>query len=202
MTKQEFLASLREGLRGLPPADIEERIAFYDEMIDDRMEEGLTEEEALAELGSVESVIAQIAAETPLVKLVKEKVRRERKRSGKGLTTVLWALGSPIWVSLLIAAFAVVLSLAAAAWSVVVSLYAAALSLAAGGIAFVAFSVVYILRGNIPGAAFAVGAGLAAVGLGLLLFPACNALAKGLAKGMKKLMLGFKSLLMGKKGAE
>lgn len=202
MTKQEFLASLREGLRGLPPADIEERIAFYDEMIDDRMEEGLTEEEALAELGSVESVIAQITAETPLVKLVKEKVRRERKRSGKGLTTVLLALGSPIWVSLLIAAFAVVLSLAAAAWSVVISLYAAALSLAVGGVAFVAFSVVYILRGNLPGAAFAVGAGLAAVGLGLLLFPACNTLAKGLVKGMKKLMLGFKSLLMGKKGAE
>ena len=202
MTKQEFLASLREGLRGLPPADIEERIAFYDEMIDDRMEEGLTEEEALAELGSVESVIVQITADTPLVKLVKEKVRSERKRSGKGLTTVLLALGSPIWVSLLIAAFAVVLSLAAAAWSVVISLYAAALSLSVGGVAFVAFSVIYILRGNIPGAAFAVGAGMAAVGLGLLLFPACNALAKGLVKGMKKLMLGFKSLLMGKKGAE
>ena len=202
MTKQEFLASLREGLRGLPPADIEERIAFYDEMIDDRMEERLTEEEALAELGSVESVIAQITAETPLVKLVKEKVRSERKRSGKGLTTALLVLGSPSWVSLLIAAFAVALSLAAAAWSVVISLYAAALSLAVGGVAFVAFSVVYILRGNIPGAAFAVGAGLAAVGLGLLLFPACNALAKGLVKGMKKLVLGFKSLLMGKKGAE
>lgn len=202
MTKQEFLASLREGLRGLPPADIEERIAFYDEMIDDRMEEGLTEEEALAEMGSVESVIAQITAETPLVKLVKEKVRSERKRSGKGLTTVLLVLGAPIWVSLLIAAFAVALSLAAAAWSVVISLYAAALSLAVCGVAFVAFSVVYILRGNIPGAAFAVGAGLAAVGLGLLLFPACNTLAKGLVKGMKKLVLGFKSLLMGKKGAE
>ena len=121
MTKQEFLASLREGLRGLPPADIEERIAFYDEMIDDRMEEGLTEEEALAELGSVESVIAQITAETPLVKLVKEKVRRERKRSGKGLTTVLWALGSPIWVSLLLAAFAVVLSLLVTLWALAIS---------------------------------------------------------------------------------
>ena len=93
MDKQGFLASLREGLRGLPPADIEERAAFYDVMIDDRMEEGLTEAQAVAELGSVESVIAQIAAETPLVKLVKEKVRRERKRSGKGLTTVLLALG-------------------------------------------------------------------------------------------------------------
>ena len=71
-----------------------------------------------------------------------------------------------------------------------------------GGVGCVVFAVVYFLRGNIPGAAFAVGAGLAAVGLGLLLFPACNALAKGLTKGMKKMMLGFKSLLMGRKGAE
>jgi uncharacterized membrane protein len=202
MTKQEFLASLREGLRGLPPADVEERIAFYDEMIDDRMEEGLTEEEALEELGSVESVIAQIAAETPLVKLVKEKVRRERKRSGKGLTTVLLALGSPIWVSLLIAAAAVVFSLVVAAWSVVIALYGPALSLVVSGAACAIFSIFYILRGNIPGAAFAFGAGVAAIGLGLLLFPVCNALARALIKGMKKLVLGFKSLLMRRKGAE
>ena len=38
MTKQEFLARLREGLRGLPEADIEERLTFYGEMLDDRME--------------------------------------------------------------------------------------------------------------------------------------------------------------------
>ena len=202
MTKQEFLASLREGLRGLPPADIEERIAFYDEVIDDRMEEGLTEAEALGEIGTVESVIDQIAAETPLVRLVKEKVRSERKRSGKGLTTALLVLGSPIWLSLLIAAFAVALSLAAAAWAVAISLYAAALGLAVGGVGILAGSAVYFLKGNVPGAAFAVGCGLACIGLGLLLFPACNILAKGLIKGMKKTSLGFKGLFMGKKGAE
>ena len=202
MTKQEFLAALREGLRGLPPADIEERVAFYDEMIDDRMEEGRTEAEALAELGSVESVIAQIAAETPLTRLVKEKVRKERQRGGRGMTTVLLILGSPIWVSLLIAVFAVVLSLIVAAWAVVVSLYAAALGLAVGGLGGVASAVVYILKGNIPGGAFVAGGGLACIGLGFLLFLGCNALAKALAKGMKKMMLGFKSRLMGKKGAQ
>ncbi len=202
MTKQEFLASLRESLHGLPPADIEERVAFYDEMIDDRMEEGLTEEEALAEIGSVESVITQIAAETPLTKLVKEKVRKERQRSGKGLSTVLLVLGSPIWVSLLIAAFAVVLSLAVSVWAVVISLYAAAVSLVVGGLGCVVFAVVYILKGNLAGGAFAAGGGLACIGLGFLLFLGCNVLAKGVAKGMKKMILGVKSLLIGKKGAE
>ena len=201
MNKQGFLASLREGLRGLPPADIEERIAFYDEMIDDRMEEGLTEEEALAELGPVENVIAQIAAETPLLRLVKEKVRKERQRSGKGISTALLILGSPIWASLLIAAAAVVFSLAVSAWAVVISLYAAAVSLMAGGVGCIVGSVVYFLKGNVSGAAFAIGGGLAAAGLGLMLFIGCNALAKGLARGMKKKILGCKSLLIGKKGA-
>ena len=45
ITKQEFLLQLREKLSGLPQADIDERVAFYGEMIDDRVEEGLTEEE-------------------------------------------------------------------------------------------------------------------------------------------------------------
>ena len=39
MNKQEFLAELRKRLSGLPQADIEERIVFYSEMIDDRTEE-------------------------------------------------------------------------------------------------------------------------------------------------------------------
>ena len=37
MHKQEFLAQLRKGLSGLPQADIEERLTFYSEMLEDRM---------------------------------------------------------------------------------------------------------------------------------------------------------------------
>ena len=48
MTKNEFLSSLRSKLQGLPPADIDERIGFYSEMIDDRMDEGKSEEEAIS----------------------------------------------------------------------------------------------------------------------------------------------------------
>ena len=42
MSKQAFLARLRKELSGLPKDDIEERLAFYEEMIDDRTEEGLS----------------------------------------------------------------------------------------------------------------------------------------------------------------
>ena len=105
MSKQEFLAELKAGLNGLPQEDIEERLTFYSEMIDDRMEEGLTEEEAVLAIGTVNEVITQILTDTPLSKLVKERVKP--KRTLKAWEIVLLALGAPIWLSLLIAVLAV-----------------------------------------------------------------------------------------------
>ena len=37
MNKREFLARLRKGLSGLPQDDIDEHLAFYSEMLEDRM---------------------------------------------------------------------------------------------------------------------------------------------------------------------
>ena len=48
MNKEEFIAELKDGLSGLPQNDIDERVLFYTEMIDDRMEEGMSEEEAIS----------------------------------------------------------------------------------------------------------------------------------------------------------
>ena len=39
MNKEEFLNALRSALAGLPQEDIEERLAFYSESIDDRVED-------------------------------------------------------------------------------------------------------------------------------------------------------------------
>jgi len=38
MDKKEFLSELEKRLQGLPKADIEERLEFYSESIDDRVE--------------------------------------------------------------------------------------------------------------------------------------------------------------------
>ena len=62
MNKHEFLAALRRELEGLPHGEAVERLNFYGEMIDDRMEEGMTEEAAVAAVGSVESIAAGIMA--------------------------------------------------------------------------------------------------------------------------------------------
>ncbi len=59
MNKSEFISALEQKLKGLPREDVEQSIAFYEEMIQDRMEEGLSEEEATAAIGSVEEIAAQ-----------------------------------------------------------------------------------------------------------------------------------------------
>ena len=120
MNKQEFLIRLREGLSGFPQDDMEERLIFYSEMIDDRKEEGLSEEEAIREIGSVDSIISQIIEDIPLKKLVKEKIKGPKR--WKPWEIVLLALGSPIWFSLIIVILAVLLSFYIAVWSVMIFL--------------------------------------------------------------------------------
>ena len=56
MNKRQFLSRLGRALKGLPEADIKERVAFYAEMIDDRVEEGMSEEEAVLAIGSVDEI--------------------------------------------------------------------------------------------------------------------------------------------------
>ena len=65
MTKQEFLTELERALGKLPHAEVEQALAFYDEAISDRMEDGLSEADSVADLGSIDEIAAQITAETP-----------------------------------------------------------------------------------------------------------------------------------------
>ena len=133
MNKQEFLAGLQKGLSGLPQEDVEERLTFYGEMLDDRMEEGLSEEEAVAAAGSVEEIVGQVVADIPLARIAKERIRQKRRL--KAGEIVLLMLGSPVWLSLGIAAAAVIFALYVSLWAVVVSLWAvfAALAVCAAG---------------------------------------------------------------------
>lgn len=68
MRKEEFLTALRAGLTGLLPEGVEKLVEFCSEMIDDRMEDGLTEEEAVAAAGSLDELIQQAKTELLPVK--------------------------------------------------------------------------------------------------------------------------------------
>lgn len=199
MNKQEFLARLEQALAGLPQEELAERLGFYGEMIDDRVEEGLTEEEAVAGLGPVEELAAQIVAETPITAIVREKVRSRPLRAWEILLLIL---GFPLWFPLLIAAFAVLLSLYVCVWAVVLSLWAADLSLALGAVAGLAAGVPFFFAaGAAPGLTL-IGGALLLAGLSIFLFFGCKALGKGALLLAKKFGLGLKALFLGKERTE
>ncbi len=196
MNKKEFLEELRKGLSGLPQDDIEERLTFYSEMIDDRMEEGLSQEEAVAEIGSVKDIVSQIMSEIPLSRLVKEKVKP--KRALRAWEIVLLALGSPIWISLLIAALAIVFSLYVVLWSVIICLWAAGLGIAGGSLGGILSAVILTIQGNFLQGAAVLGAALVCAGIFILWFFMCQQILKGVLLLTKKLALGFKYLVVGR----
>ena len=73
--REEFIKKLKLKLARLPKVELNERLNFYSEMIDDGVEEGLTEEEAVAKIGTVEEVALQVINEIPLSKIVKENIK-------------------------------------------------------------------------------------------------------------------------------
>ena len=170
MGKQEFLEQLRKQLSGLPQADIEERLNFYSEMIDDRIEEGLSEEEAVLAVGPIEAL-------TPITNK-KEKPGRQLK----AWEIVLLALGSPIWLALLISAGAVVISVYVSLWSVVVSLWAVFGGLVGCGAFGIASGIATVCTGNPVSGIATIGAGTACAGLSIFAFFGCMAATKGMVK--------------------
>lgn len=199
MHKQEFLEQLRRGLSGLPQDDVEERLTFYSEMIDDRMEEGLSEEEAMSGIGTVDTITAQIIADIPLTKLVKERMTPNKRL--KVWETVLLVLGSPIWISLTAAAFAAVLAIYASLWSVIVCLWAVFGALICCSGAGMLLGVYMLCVKGLPGIAV-IGAGIVCAGLSVFLFFACKAATKGAALLTKKIALGIKHCFINKEEAQ
>lgn len=200
MDKTQFLDELKRRMSGLPQSELDERLLFYSEMIDDRMEDGLTEEEAVAGIGSVDEVVEQIMAEIPLSRLVKEKVRQ--RHGLKAWEILLLVLGSPVWLPLLAAAFAVCLSLYLVLWAMLISVWAVDLSLAVSAVGGLFMAAFHMLKGNPAGAAFILGAALVCAGLAILLFFACLKLTKALMRLTKKMLLGIKAMFMGKEKSE
>ena len=166
MNKREFLSNLRKRLSKLPKREIDERVRFYEEMINDYIEEGVSEEEAVEKIGAID----ECPATEP---------KAHAKRKIGAWEIVLLVLGSPIWLSLLISAFAVVFSSFAVLWAIVVSLWAIFISFAVCAPVGVIAGIVYAFSGHGPTGLFLIGAGLICAGLSVFLFFGCKQIVNG-----------------------
>jgi uncharacterized membrane protein len=189
MTKREFLDALREQLSALPVREIEEHINFYGEIIDDRIEEGLSEHEAVDRIGEVGEIAAQILAEQAT--LARGRVNPPKKRRLGALAITLLAVGSPIWLSLGIAALAVVLSLYVTLWSLVVSAWSVFVSFAVTSVACLPVGIGVGVSGYPASGLALVGACLVLGGLAIFVFFGCRAATRGAVWLTRKIVSGI-----------
>lgn len=196
MNKREFLNSLGARLTGLPDEDAARYLDYYSEMIDDRIEEGMSEEEAVADLGSIESIFSSVIAETPMTKLVGEKLRKQS--SLKGWHIALLVLGAPLWIPLLIALLAVIFAVFVTLFSLIVSAFAVVASFAATAVGCAAGGFHALLSGRIADGATLIGVGLFFAGLTVLACVAAIAFSKLIVKLIRTIVLFIKTRFAGK----
>lgn len=197
MNKQEFLEKLHTSLSGLPKDNVDEQMIFYSEMIDDRVEDGLSEE-AVSAIGNIDGITAQIIEEIPLKKIAKEKIKPKRRL--KVWEIIFLAIGSPIWFSILVAFFAVFLLLYVSLWAVLISLWAVFVSVIACALSGVATGIGFAFTNIFAGIAL-IGAGLVCAGLSVFLFYGCKMATKGSLLLTKKISYAIKNCFIKKEGA-
>ena len=201
MTKGQFMTSLSNGLSFLPKDEIDERISFYSEMIDDRIEEGLSEEEAVDKVGAVDEIITQMISEIPLTKIVKNRILQEKEKKKdkiKSWEIILIILGSPIWFSLLISLIAIIISLIASLFAILISLWATFGAVAGSAIGIIIYGIVLIFTKNILSGFVLIGASIFCMGLSIFLFYGCKSLTKLLVLLLKKFYIMIKKCLIKK----
>lgn len=207
MNKQELLNTLSEKLSGLPEAELKRSLDFYSEMIDDRIEDGLTEDEAVAAIGDVKTIADQIMEDIPLNKIVKDKVKKAKpKRALRAWEIVLIAVGSPIWfpvgLALFLAVAIILLTFYLVYWVFILAFYLIDLCIALGFPAGVFGAVIYLMNGHIDMGLFLIGCGLVCGGLAIPFFFLCNLIAKGMIGLSKAIGRGIKWIFVGKRKGE
>lgn len=196
MNKIEFTENLRARLKGLPQKDIDDSIDYYTELIDDRIEEGMTEEEAVKVLGKLDDIAAQIIGTTSLPKMVKEKIKSGR--SLQAWEIVLIVLGFPLWFPLLLSFGAILISAFAVIGSVIISIFAVSFAAGACAVAFIIAAPFSFGSAMIGSGMVFTGTSLVSAAFCILFFIAAIYCAKGTLWLIKKIVFKIKSCFVKK----
>lgn len=191
MTRAEYLERLRAALALMPAEEREAQLAYYEELFDDMLEDGMSEAEAAEHLGEPETVAEELLAEIPLSTLVKNRVQAQGKPSA--LTVVLLVLGAPLWLPLLIAAFAILFSLLITLWALGLSL---GIVLPAVGISLIAVGVGTLLGRTALPLLMAVGGVLCGAGVLILGVLLMGVIMRGFARLCRTIWRGCKKALL------
>lgn len=196
MKKNEFLTELKYRLAGLEQTEVAERLAFYDEIIADYVEDGVPEEEAVAKLGTIDEIVAQIMSEIPLTKLVAKKMKPQKTVHGGRIALII--LTFPIWFPLVITVLSLIFSLYVVLWAIVISLFAVDLALFCAAVMLFLSIVPLAMAQNMALIGLVAGGGFLCLGLFMLFLSVSFLAAKAALKLGGSFLLWLKSFFIGK----
>jgi uncharacterized membrane protein len=124
MRKNEFLGILKTKLKNFNHSEVQKISEYYSELLADKMENGMGEEETVASLGEIDSIINQVTAD-----LIMERSSDRKTNPLKNFLIILSICASPILIPIGITLFTVVIVLVAVLFSVFISFVAAGVSL-------------------------------------------------------------------------
>ena len=125
MNKEQFIKAFRKKLRGMPSEEIAKTVSYYEEMIADKIEGGMPEQEAVASLGNLDELARSARGAEPETA---EKPPRTHK-SPAPWVIVLLVLGSPIWIGIGAGLFGILVGFWSVLFSLIVTLFAVAAGL-------------------------------------------------------------------------
>lgn len=193
MSKEEFLGSLNRLLKSLGKSEREKSLSYYNEIIDDYMEDGYTEEEAVEQIGPPGQIAQEILEEQ------QTQMKTPMSRGMKGLIAVLLVLGFPLWGSLVLAGFCLVLSAVLLVLSAYIVIWCIPICTGAVSVAGLILSVVsmggaaVIIFQNSAAGVIQLGVGMSSAGIFIL----TGLLTWILGKYFVKVTVRFSKLLAG-----
>ena len=202
MTRTDFLDELKNLIKDYPVEETEKSIEYYNEMIDDRIEDGMSEEDAVKSLGDVKDIAKEIEIEMPMKTIVKKKVKEKKEENIPIWVILLLVLGFPVWAPLLLALGIGAFSLYIALWSVVLALWAVDAALFVSVIAGLLAIGITMVKGSMLSAIIYFGATLVLIGLALLGLIGCFYASKGLAALFAAIFRSIKKKLISKNEKE
>lgn len=186
MSKREFLNTLRGYLRGFSDEEIERAVMYYDELISDKQEQGMSEKEAVRALGDVRTISRQLQAEFAGERF---SGKATIAKAHHNFSKVLRLFATPALFPLGIVYLAFYIALAATVFALVVAFGAAAIALAA---ATVPGSIALGMEAGAPVGVMAAGVMLVVMAVSALL---SAAFAKFGGKLLYHLMKGATALI-------
>ena len=163
MNKTQFCALLGNKLKPyLSPKEMYKTLNFFEEMIDDRIDEGLSEEEAVSQLGDINIIVDQILDEHNIGKKQTKLVWRFIPRELGFINIVLLF---PAWITI----FSLVASLFIVILSIIFSIVFSIIAILIGGILLILKSPFYLIyERNISYFLDTLGFGFVISGAGLI----------------------------------